>query len=108
MMRWKDEKWDEQMKSEMNRCKKKFSVWTYVKPNLVLSQIPFTMVGPPQKNLLRMVWNMSLFRNFWDLINFFWGGVGGGGSEVKKQASIPTYRHDSDQIKLLHSTSRRD
>ena len=35
LVRWRDEKWDEEMK----RWKKNFWVWTYVKPNLVLSQI---------------------------------------------------------------------
>ena len=45
MMRWKDEKWDEEMKSEMRWRDEKnlFSVQTYVKPNLVLSQILFRM-----------------------------------------------------------------
>ena len=35
LARCRDEKWDE----EINRWKKNFGVWTYVKPNLVLSQI---------------------------------------------------------------------
>ena len=37
---WRDDKWDEEMNSEMKRSKK-ISVWTYVKPILVSSQIPF-------------------------------------------------------------------
>ena len=37
---WRDDKWDKEMNSEMKRSKK-ISVWTYVKPILVSSQIPF-------------------------------------------------------------------
>ena len=35
LVRWRDEEWDE----EMNRWKNFFWVWTYVKPNLVFSEI---------------------------------------------------------------------
>ena len=111
---WRDDKWDKGMKSEMKRWKK-ISVQTYVKPNLVLSQIPFTVGvgvvrvwcrrgggGGPKTKLPTMVWNMLLFWNFWDPMKFAKFRVW-----ANKQATIQTdihpYRHHSDYDKSLHS-----
>ena len=70
------------------RDERNFLVWTYVKPNLVLSQIPFTGGMVVGLNGLKHVLILEYLRS--DEIFKI--------SCVSKQASIHTYRHHSDQI----------
>ena len=78
--------------------KKKISVQTYVKPNLVLSQIPFMMGGrgaakkKVAQNGLKHVLILEFLRSDEICGGGGWGVVGGG-SEVNKQASKAASLH---------------